>query len=53
MSHPVSSKGKRARVPVITQNVSFLFFFFFLSFVFLRPHLWHMDVPRLGIKLEL
>ena len=25
------------------------FFFFF----FLGPHLWHMEVPRLGVKLEL
>ena len=27
------------------------FFFFFFSF--LRPHLWHMEVPRLGVKQEL
>ena len=31
----------------------FFFFFFFLSFVYLGPHLWHMDVPRLGIESEL
>ena len=24
-----------------------------LLFVFLGPHLWHMEVPRLGVKLEL
>ena len=23
------------------------------SFYFLGPHLWHMEVPRLGIELEL
>ena len=28
-----------------------LFFFFF--FVFLRPHLWHMEVPKLEVELEL
>ena len=31
-------------------------FSFFLSLcvcVFLRPHPWHMEVPRLGVKLEL
>ena len=28
-------------------------FFFFLSFVFLRPHPQHTEVPRLGVKLEL
>ena len=26
---------------------------FFLFFVFSGPHLWHMEVPRLGVKLEL
>ena len=29
------------------------FFFFFFFFVFLGPCLWHMEVPRLGGKLEL
>ena len=28
-------------------------FFFFLSSVFLGPHLWYMEVPRLGVELEL
>ena len=35
--------------------VGFFFIFFFcfvLSFIFLGPHLWHMEVPRLGVKLE-
>ena len=27
--------------------------FFFLSFVFLGPHPWHVDIPRLGVELEL
>ena len=27
------------------------FFLFFFSF--LVPHLWHMEVPRLGVELEL
>ena len=26
--------------------------FFFLSFVFLGPHVQHMEVPRLGVKSE-
>ena len=25
---------------------------FFFSFFFLGPHLWHMEVPKLGIKSE-
>uniref|UniRef100_A0A4X1VQB1 Protein-L-isoaspartate(D-aspartate) O-methyltransferase n=1 Tax=Sus scrofa TaxID=9823 RepID=A0A4X1VQB1_PIG len=27
-----------------------LFFFFFCLFVLLGPHLWHMEVPRLGVQ---
>ena len=30
-----------------------LTFFFFLSFIFLGLYLWHMEVPRLGVELEL
>ena len=34
--------------------LSFSFFFFFFFFlVFLGPHLQHMEVPMLGVKLEL
>ena len=29
------------------------FFFFFLALVFIGPHPWHMEVLRLGVKLEL
>jgi len=36
-----------------TPDSFFLFFFFFLSFVFWGLHLWHMEVPRLGVELEL
>ena len=36
---------------LIYRSLSFFFFSFF--FVFLRPHLWHMEVPRLGVELEL
>ena len=28
-------------------------FFVCLSLLFLGPHLWHMEVPRLGVTLEL
>ena len=28
------------------------FFTFFFFFVFLGLHLWHMEVPRLGVQLE-
>ena len=33
-------------------NTSFCYIKFFL-FVFLGPHSWHMEVPRLGVKSEL
>ena len=33
--------------------IYFLFFKFFYFFCFLGPHLWHVEVPRLGIELEL
>ena len=29
------------------------FFFFFFFLVFLGPHLQHMEVPRLGVEVEL
>ena len=28
-------------------------FFVLVLFVFLGPHLWHMEVPRLGVESEL
>ena len=31
-------------------ELQFFLFYFFLSFLsFLGPHLWHMEVPRLGV----
>ena len=30
----------------------YFLFFYFLSFIFLGLHLWHMEIPRLGVKLE-
>ena len=30
-----------------------LFYFIVLSFAFLGLHLWHMEIPRLGVELEL
>ena len=35
-------------------NILFLLLFIYLFiFDFLGPHPWHMEVPRLGVKLEL
>ena len=43
---------KNCLVAVLTL-LKFFFFFFFLTVCFLGPHLWHMEVPRLGVELEL
>ena len=32
---------------------NFYLFFIFLSFFFLGPHPWYMEVPRLGVQTEL
>ena len=37
-------------VPILSWHI---LFFFFLFFFFLGPQLWHMEVPRLGLKSEL
>ena len=40
--------------PCCVQHVTlFVFMALYLFFVFLGPHPHHMEVPRLGIKLEL
>ena len=37
-----------------TKNILFLNkIFIFYFFVFLGPHPWHMEIPRLGIESEL
>ena len=45
----------QAYVPVVRPSLFFSFFFFFLFclFVFSGLHLRHMEVPRLGVELEL
>ena len=40
-------------VDLLTKRSSRVFFFFFGLFVFLGPYLWHMEVPRPGVQLEL
>ena len=34
-------------------EVQTLYFILFLIFCFLGPHPWHMEIPRLGVQLEL
>ena len=35
------------------QYVKYFLFFVLFCFVFLGPHLWHMEVPRLEVEWEL
>ena len=37
----------------LSLSLSLFFFFFFWSLVFLGLYRWHMEVPRLGVELEL
>ena len=48
---PSVSTGPNRNGLFSTILFSFLFLFFF-SFCFLEPHLQHMDIPSLGVKLE-
>ena len=38
---------------MVFRKLSVLLQEFFFFFFFLGPHLWYMEVPRLGAKLEL
>ena len=46
-----SVKANFKNLYILVERCDF-FFFGFLSF-FLGPHLWHMEVPTLGVELEL
>ena len=56
--HPHMRSG-HTRVPWRVQILSFLcfssflFFSFIFFFFFLGPHLQHMEIPRLGVEIEL
>ena len=44
---------KRPESPIaFREGFYFFIFIFYFIFVFLRPHLWHMEVPRLGVESE-
>ena len=45
--------GEKKEYRQLFFNYFILYYFFFLSFVFLGPHWQHMEVLRLGVKLEL
>ena len=49
----VSAEARRELSFLFFIYFPFLFYFLFSFFIFLGSHLWHMEVPRLGVKLEL
>ena len=59
MLEAVLTMGKRLNQERLTRlglnpNSDFIYvYIFFLGGVFLGLHPWHMEVPRLGLKLEL
>ena len=46
-------KKKIPKVQSMKEIMEKLGFFIFLFFVFLGPHLWYMELPRLGVESEL
>ena len=52
--NPGTQRHRASQLPRATQGqVLVLPFFFFFFFVSLGLHLWHMEVPSLGVKSEL
>ena len=51
--YPTHSSGNYSFLFTSTTYFSIFLLFFFFFFFFLGPHLWHMEVPRLGVKSEL
>ena len=48
----IGTKKKKVVFSSVKHLVLFIYFYFIL-FVFLEPYPWHMEVPRLGVELEL
>ena len=46
-------RGKNKRTKILCFPVYFILFYFIFIFAFRRLQVWHMEVPRLGVKLEL
>ena len=53
MDGPLSPSCGHQAEPVTFAFLNFSFFLSFFFFVFLGPHLQHMEVPRLGVESEL
>ena len=53
LSGQTAPRGNPALRPRRTFPACFFFLFVCLFFLYYGPHPWHMEVPRLGVKLEL
>ena len=52
--NPVLQISKHTpKTPYTANLISNLFIYLFIYLVFLGPHLQHMEVPRLGVRMEL
>ena len=51
--HGAKCSSFSATTSLFSESGCFLLLLLFVFLAFLGPHLWHMDVPRLGVKLEL
>jgi len=48
--HRTAKPGNKAKGAGLQREKAEIWYkFFYLSFVFLGPHPWHMEVPRLGV----
>ena len=52
-SHPEQSVQFPSSTPSSFTGQKFFFCFVFLSLSLLGLHLWHMEVPKLGVEMEL
>ena len=50
MAHYLHLHGPQAKTVFMDEYLQSIFHFLFFIFCFLGPHLWHMEVPRLGVE---
>ena len=53
LHHSHSNARSELHLRPTPRLMAILDFFFVVFLPFLGPHLWHMEVPRLGVELEL
>ena len=50
---PVDDSGKKQVYPETKEKSKLLWSLFLFFFFFLDLHMWHMEIPNLGVKSEL